>query len=170
MKIKWVSAIPALCFLMGFVICALLVPAREQIPADGDTYYDAIGQVSFWDIFLNNALMCLIFIIGCGVGTSVMLLVQGLSFGGTYALWMLMGNAAADFWLLFAPHVIFEFIAMALAGHLGFRLLHFLTKKPGQTFRDLLRDNKVALIATFAIVLAAALVECYVTPVLYSIT
>lgn len=170
MKTKFVSVIPALCFLVGFLICALLVPTEGQVPSDGETYFDAIGQVSFWGIFLNNAMMCVIFIIGCGVGSSVMLLVQGLSFGGTYAVWMMMGNAAADFWLLFAPHVIFELIAMALAGHLGFRLLHFLVKKTGQTFRDLVRENKVVLILTFSAVLVAALVECYITPVLYQFT
>ena len=94
-------------------------------------------------------------------------LCAGLAFGGTYALWMMLGNSAGDFWMLFAPHVFFEFIAMALAGHLGFRLLRFLVNKTGQTFRDLLRENKAVLAVTFGSVLAAALVECFVTPYLH---
>jgi uncharacterized membrane protein SpoIIM required for sporulation len=166
LKTKWISALPALCFLAGFLICALLVPAGVE-GTDGETYFDAVTQINFWDIFLNNSLMCLLFIIGCGVGTSVMLFVQGLAFGGTYALWMMLGNSAGDFWMLFAPHVFFEFIAMALAGHLGFCLLRFLMNKTGQTFRDLLREHKTVLAVTFGSVLAAALVECFVTPYLH---
>jgi uncharacterized membrane protein SpoIIM required for sporulation len=166
-KSKIVSTIPALCFLVGFLICALLLPSGGQIGAGGDIYDSEIRNISFWDIYLNNSFMCLIFILGCGIGSSVLLLIQGLSFGGTFAVWMLMGNSAKIFWLLFLPHVIFEFIAMALAGHLGFRLLSFLLNRSGQTLKDLIRQNRIALIATFASVLVAALVECFLTPALY---
>jgi len=167
-KKKILAVTPALCFLAGFLICALLIPAGSEIAADGGVYDSMIGDISFWNIYLNNSFMCLFFILGCGIGSSILLLIQGFSFGGTYAVWMLMGNSAKTFWLLFLPHVIFEFIAMALAGYLGFQLLSFLLSKNGQTLKDLICEKKVALIATFGCVLVAALVECYVTPVLYT--
>lgn len=169
MKNKAIGMIPAMCFLTGFLICALLIPQGAQISTDGGRYDSMIGDIHFWEIFLNNSWMCFMFMIGCGIGSSVMLLIQGLSFGGTYAVWMLMGNSARTFWLLFFPHVFFEFIAMALAGYLGFRILAFLLNKTGQTFRDLIRDNRVMLATMFATVLVAALVECYLTPVIYRI-
>ncbi len=168
MKRKILTLTPALCFLVGFLFCALLLPAGGALATDGSSYDAGIGDISFWNIYLNNSFMCLIFILGCGIGSSILLLIQGLSFGSTFAMWMLMGNSAKAFWLLFLPHVIFEFIAMALAGYLGFRLLSFLLKKDDQTLKDLIRNHKVALIVTFATVLVAALVECYVTPVLYT--
>lgn len=169
MKHKILGFTPALCFLAGFLACVLLIPGDVQFLEDGNSYYSAIGDISFWEIYLNNTWMCLLFILGCGIGSSILLLIQGISFGSTYAVWILMGNAARDFWLLFLPHVVFEFIAMALAGYLGFRLLHFLLNKTGQTLRDLIRDNRWLLALTFFTVFAAALVECYVTPALYTL-
>lgn len=167
MKNKVIGAVPALCFLSGFLICALLIPPDAQINTDGGSYDSMIGSICFWEIFLNNAWMCFLFMMGCGIGSSIMLLVQGLSFGGTYAVWMLMGNSARNFWLLFLPHVFFEFIAMALAGYLGFRLLAFLLNKTGQSLRTLIRDNRTLLVLMFSTVLVAALVECYATPMIY---
>jgi uncharacterized membrane protein SpoIIM required for sporulation len=99
----------------------------------------------------------------------VLLLIQGFSFGATYVVWILMGNTTANFLLLFLPHVIFEFIAMAMAGYLGFQLFYFITNKTGQTVKDLIRSNKYILAGTFGTVLVAALIECYVTPYLYTI-
>ena len=125
--------------------------------------------VSCWEIFINNSLMCCLFILGCGIGSSILLLIQGLSFGSLYILWIALGNTAKDFALLFLPHVFFELIAMVLAGYLGFRLLSFVLKKDGQTFKGLVRENRWFLVATFATVLVGALVECYVTPMLYTI-
>ena len=168
MKKKILAVTPAVCFLVGFLICVLAAPLIAG-SGDGETYFQAIGQVSFWEIFLNNALMCGLFILGCGVISSVLLLVQGFTFGGTYILWTMMGNAAGDFFLLFLPHVVFEFIAMALAGYLGFRLLDLVLHKNGQTLKGLLREHKWTLTATFAAVLVGALVECYLTPWLYTI-
>lgn len=167
MKKKMINLIPAACFLLGFLISTLFLPADSQILSDGETYFGDPSAISFWDIFLNNTFMCIIFILGCGVGSSVMLLIQGFAFGTTYVLWVLMGNAIGDFMLLFAPHVIFEFVAMAIAGYLGFRLLDFLSKKTEYTFLDLLRKNRIPLVLTFGSVLVAALVECYITPFLH---
>lgn len=169
MKNKAIGAIPALCFLFGFLICVLLIPTDAQIFVDGGSYDSTIGDIHFWKIFLNNAWVCFVYMMACGIGSSICLLVQGLSFGSTYIVWILMGNSVKNFWLLFLPHVFFEFIAMSMAGYLGFRLLAFLLNKTGQSFRELIRDNRVMLVAMFSTLLVAAFVECYATPAIYRV-
>lgn len=168
MKKTTQAVAPAMCFLMGFVICVLLSPMLSAA-GDGESYYEAAAAGSFWNILINNTVMCALFILASGIGSCILLLIQGFSFGGTYLLWTVMGNTAETFFLLFLPHVIFEFVAMALAGYLGFQLLDFILKKNGQTLKGLLREHRWVLAATFAAVWIGALVECYVTPALYAI-
>ncbi len=166
---KFVSAAaPAMCFLIGFLVCALVAPMLQGAN-DGESYHSAIGSISFLNIFWNNSLMCCLFILACGIGSCILLLIQGFTFGSTYILWLAMGNPAGNFFRLFLPHVVFEFIAMTLAGHLGFRLLDFILKKNRQSIQTLMDETKWLLAAAFAAVLIGALVECYVTPVLYTI-
>lgn len=158
--------ISALCPIFGFSICLLF---SEIIPQFINSSSDQIivGAIPFWRIMMNNLLACIIFLLGCGILTALMLFIQGISFGCTYILWIATGNSPVVFCKLFVPHVIFEYIAMILSGVLGFELLYFLMQKKYKSITELININKKTFIWMILSVIVGAIVESYITPKLF---
>ncbi len=169
MKTKLLTLIPAFLLVLGFLLGALVLTA----PADG-AFGGADGfgveNAPFMKIFPNNLLMCMLFVAGCGILSSVMALMQGISFGCLFGLWLTMQNSAADFAMLFLPHAVFEFAAMVIASGIGFKILRYLVSSEKQDLFSFAKKLVPGLFTVTACVLVGAIVESFITPMLYKLT
>ena len=160
------NLLSAASFLTGFAVCLILAPAENEVLRDGAAYSIGLNDYTILKILLSNSFMCLMLILACGYLSCVILFVQGLQFGGTYIAWAIMGNDRLSFWLLFAPHVILEFIAMILASYIGFQFFDWIRNR-NKTIKAFIYHERWCIATTFSIVIVAALVECFVTPLLF---
>lgn len=168
MKKKAIILVPLAMLIIGFVLSAVLMSSCGE---DGTALNESvkIENAPFFDIFFNNLVMSLLFILGGGVLSSIMALAQGISFGVLFGIWLTVGNSAGDFALLFLPHVVFEAAAILVASMIGFSLLRYLLSKEKESFLHFSRSQLPQLCAVFLCVLSGAAVESFVTPVIYSI-
>ena len=168
MKTKKILLIPLSLLLVGFFFGTVFMASNEPSGTIVEERFE-VENAPFFDIFFNNFKMCLMFVVGCGALSSVMALVQGFSFGTLFGVWITMGNSAADFSLLFLPHVIFEVAAILLACMIGFSILSRLMFSEKEPLSHFIKLQIPKLCAACLCVLAGAVVESFLTPAIYNL-
>lgn len=153
-------------FSLGFLLCSGFLVRNGTISQERSQFFHAITDIPFFEIFWNNLAVCFLFVFGCGLLTTVLIFIQGIMFGINFSMWIIMGNAPRIFWLLFLPHVIFETAAMITALYLGFELFYVIIDR-NYSIKNLFQEKKQYLVLMIGFVLVAALIECYVTPLIY---
>lgn len=124
---------------------------------------------SFWSLFGNNLLHCLVCAAGFGILSVPMLIFDAASIGVTGVAFKFFGGSFTQYLALLLPHCIFEIPALILSCACGLKLFTVLRayiggKKEG--YKETLIDILKSFIIVFILVLIAAVVEAYLTPVI----
>ena len=144
----------------------------EMVTESGVT--DEEGTLSFLGILRNNW-TAMLFIVGYGIFPflclpAVSLFLNGALIGVMIGYFHLQGLPALAAVMGILPHGIFELPALVIAGAMGLHLCRRITgvllhREPAHDLLPLAEDLlRVLLLVLFPLLLAAALVECYVTP------
>ena len=124
---------------------------------------------SFFKLFFNNLLHCLVCAAGFGILSVPMLIFDAASIGVTGVAFRFFGGSFGQYLALLLPHCIFEIPALLISCACGLKLFTVLRsyiggKKDG--YKEDIRDILKSLIIVFILVLIAALVEAFLTPVI----
>ncbi|MBR2591244.1 MAG: stage II sporulation protein M [Clostridia bacterium] len=124
---------------------------------------------SFFSLFGNNLLHCLVCAAGFGILSVPMLIFDAASIGISGVAFRFFGGSFGQYLALLLPHCIFEIPALLLSCACGLKLFTILRgyiggKKEG--YKEQLLELAKSLIIVFVLVLIAALVEAYLTPII----
>ena len=124
---------------------------------------------SFLKLFFNNLLHCLVCAAGFGILSVPMLIFDAASIGVTGVAFRLFGGSFNQYLALLLPHCIFEIPALLISCACGLKLFTILRgyiggKKDG--LKQEIQDISKSLIIVFVLVLIAALVEAFLTPII----
>jgi stage II sporulation protein M len=133
------------------------------------------GSSIFWLILLKNTFVILLIIYGslltAGIMSLVIIIVNGIIVGTALKVLAVASNLALYKILLggILPHGILElpalFLAASLGLHIGTGIVVSLVRKRGFGTRPLLKEvNTVLITAVLPMIVAAALIETFVTP------
>ena len=124
---------------------------------------------SFFKLFFNNLLHCLVCAAGFGILSVPMLIFDAASIGVTGVAFRFFGGSFGQYLALLLPHCIFEIPALLISCACGLKLFTVLRgyiggKKDG--YKEEIWDILKSLIIVFILVLIAAIVEAFLTPVI----
>ncbi len=126
------------------------------------------GENAFM-LFLNNFAHCLICVIGCGILSVPMVIIDGASIGIAGVAFKLFGGKFSQYFLMLLPHCIFEIPALLIACAGGLRLFSLLRKyisgDKSDCKQEIIKILKSGIIILILTVLAAV-TEAYITPVI----
>lgn len=136
---------------------------------EADSMEDLYKGENFFSLFFNNLLHCLVCAAGFGILSVPMLLFDAASIAVVGVAFRFFGGSFAQYTALLLPHCIFEIPALILSCACGLKLFTVLRayirgKKEG--YRDILTDILKSFGVILILVLIAAAVEAFLTPVI----
>ena len=165
-------------YLLGLLFPSVveeLVHAFQQMILDKDVM-DTLGNISAWGLFINNWSASFLSILYGFLPFVFLSLYPLLLNGGTlgiFAAWYeLAGESMGLFLAAILPHGIFEIPAICIACALGLRLCMLLCRKLLRRQTEcsvteyLANALRCALLLILPLLILAAVVEAYLTPVL----
>lgn len=175
-RIVFVSLLFFISGVFGFFVAdSNLVWTKEFIDALAENFMSLMekdSSVLWFYIFVNNlsvSLMLLVFFFLFGIAPILALLSNGLTIGILVA-YSISRIGLDNVFLAIVPHGILEIpaflIAAALSLYLSKKFFLFLRKKRAQFRQDLLFAIKIMLFVVTPLLLVAAIIETFVTPLL----
>lgn len=175
-RIVFVTLLFFISAIFGFFVAnSNLVWTEEFVDALAESFAGLMEKdhsVLWFYIFTNNlsvSLMLLVFFFLFGIAPILALLSNGLTIGILVA-YSISRIGLANVFLAIAPHGILEIpaflIAAALSLYLSKKFFLFLRKKRSDFRQDLLFATKIMLFVVTPLLLIAAIIETFVTPLL----
>lgn len=136
--------------------------------AQAQSMEDLYKGENFFSLFGNNLAHCAVCAAGFGILSVPMLIFDAASIGVTGALFRLFGGSFAQYIAMLLPHCIFEIPALLFSSACGLKLFTVLRAyiKGEKGFKKEITDILKSGIIIAALVLIAALVEAFLTPVI----
>ncbi|MFG6147744.1 stage II sporulation protein M [Halobacillus sp. B23F22_1] len=151
---------------------AVTIALGSLLNPDSLSNQEFIEPASFWGLFENNLIVCLILASGLfflGIPTLIYLAMNGLIVGLAIKQHVNNGMSNWEVFLKLAPHGVLEIPALLLAGVIGFKGLHILIELfvTSKKFIPLIKEHLVSIFCIGSKVIIflffAALIEWYVT-------
>ena len=163
--------ISAVLFFGFWALCYFGIGSWFTGSAEAESMEDLYRGESFIKLFANNLLHCAVCAAGFGILSVPMLLFDAGSIGVTGVLFRLFGGSFSQYLALLLPHCIFEIPALLISCACGLKLFTILKayiggKKEG--YKEEIKNILKSGIIIAALVLIAALVEAFLTPVIAS--
>ena len=167
-ELKYLIISTVLFFAM-WALCYFGIGSLFSGSLESGSMEDLSRGESFLALFGNNRLHCLVCAAGFGILSIPMLLFDAGSIGVTGVAFRFFGGRFSQYLALLLPHCIFEIPALLISCACGLRLFTVLRayiagKKEGT--REALTEIAKSLIIVAVLVLIAALVEAFLTPVI----
>lgn len=159
-------------FWLGLVIAfGLVTKFKMQFVTTSIISLDTLlVKKNFIYIFINNILMCCIFIVGAGVITLPLLFYQGVIFGFSLGIWAYLGLGMINAVLLVLPHAIFEIPAVFWSSIIGVELFIHIKSRVALEKLNIVKffvERKCKLISISFLILLGALIESFATFLVY---
>lgn len=156
-------------FLAVWALCYFGIGSMFSGSLESGSMEDLYKGESFFSLFFNNLLHCVICAAGFGILSVPMLIFDAGSIGVTGVAFRFFGGSFPQYLALLLPHCIFEIPALLISCACGLKLFTVLRsyiggKKEGYK-EDLMNILKSGIIIV-ALVLIAAIVEAFLTPVI----
>jgi stage II sporulation protein M len=175
-RIVFVSLLFFISALLGFFVAnSNLAWTKEFVEALAENFVGLMGKsnsVLLFYIFINNlsvSLMLLLLFFLFGIAPILALLSNGLTIGILVA-YSIDKIGLDNVFLAIAPHGIFEIpaflIAATLSLHLSKKFFIFLRKQNSDFKQDFLFATKIMFLVVTPLLLIAAIIETFVTPLL----
>lgn len=159
--------ISTVIFFAFWAICYFGLGALFTGSLKADSMEDLYKGESFFSLFLNNVLHCIVCAFGCGILSIPMLIFDAGSIGVIGAAFKLFGGSFSQYLLLLLPHCIFEIPALLISCACGLKLFSLLRKyisgEKDSAKQEIIKILKT-LIIVGVLVLIAAVVEAFITP------
>lgn len=154
-------------FFAVWAICYFGLGAMFTGSLKADSMEDLYKGESFFSLFFNNLLHCIVCAFGCGILSLPMLMFDAGVIGVTGATFKFFGGSFSQYILLLLPHCIFEIPALLISCACGLKLFSLLRKyiagEKDSTKQEIIKILK-SLIIVGILVLIAAVVEAFITP------
>lgn len=161
--------ISAVIFCAVWALCYFGIGSLFSGSLEAGSMEDLYQGESFFSLFFNNLLHCVVCAAGCGILSVPMLMFDAGSIGVTGVAFRFFGGSTLQYLALLLPHCIFEIPALLISCACGLKLFSVLRKYiAGQKddLRAVLMNLLKSGIIIFALVLIAALVEAFLTPLI----
>lgn len=169
-NIKYVI-IAAVLFFATWAVCYFgVLPGLAGEMEQGDMSELYKGE-NFFKLLLTNWLHCLVCIIGCGILSVPMLIFDAGTIGLTGVAMRLFGGTHTQYFSMLVPHCIFEIPALIIAcagGMKMFKILRLYTKGEKDGLKEQLTEIAKSFILITVLLIIAAAVEAFLTPVIAS--
>ena len=156
-------------FCAVWALCYFGIGSLFSGSLEAGSMEDLYQGESFFSLFFNNLLHCVVCAAGCGILSLPMLMFDAGSIGVIGVAFKFFGGSFGKYLALLLPHCIFEIPALLISCACGLKLFTILRayiagKKDGlkQDITNILKSG----IIIFILVLIAALVEAFLTPVI----
>ncbi|MBR0414908.1 MAG: stage II sporulation protein M [Clostridia bacterium] len=156
-------------FCAVWALCYFGIGSLFSGSLEAGSMEDLYQGESFFSLFFNNLLHCVICAAGFGILSVPMLMFDAGSIGVTGVAFKFFGGRFTQYLALLLPHCIFEIPALLIACACGLKLFTILRayiagKKDG--YKEDITNILKSGIIIFVLVLIAALVEAFLTPVI----
>lgn len=167
-EIKYLIASTVL-FFGTWALCYFGIGSLFSGSLEAGSMEDLYKGENFFVLFGNNLLHCAVCAAGFGILTVPMLLFDAGSIGVTGVAFRFFGGSFPQYLALLLPHCIFEIPALLISCACGIKLFTVLRgyiAGDKDAWKAPVRDILKSGILIAALVLVAALVEAFLTPVI----
>lgn len=177
----WLSLfIFILSVLIGYSFAEHFPTETAQYMEDAKTFFSSIEQETQWQLFLSifgNNVHAMLTIVALGIFAGIFSIIF-LFFNGFLIGMIAFVFTSAAPWQVFAlgilPHGIIEIPCMLLSAAIGFRIgktsLKKLAFKKENVTQELAQGIKFSVTVIVPLLLTAALIETYITPIFISLS